>query len=171
MMRIAVFLWLIAVSLAAGTLFHTSYQVNDLRRELAHINQEIANEQIAIRVLRAEWAYLNNPDRLRTMTRDLTTLRVVEPGQMIASVAELPVPLPSMDDGGAPAIVPDGFPMAGLRMPTHKPPASTVIPCSTRAPGRKRAPAPHAPPMRSRAPTTSATRPAPAPIRSRPAPA
>ena len=134
MIRVAALVWLMAVSLAAGTLFHTSYEVGDLRQELARINGEIVSEQIAIRVLRAEWAYLNSPDRLRTMTRNLTTLTAVEPIQMIASVADLPVPLPTVNDGEAPVFVPEGLPMAGLRVPPHKPPARA---------GRPSGPIPH----------------------------
>jgi len=126
MIRIATLICLVAILLAAGTLFRTSYQVRDLRRELAGINSDIVREQTGIRVLRAEWAYLNSPDRLRQMSHDLTLLENLEPTQLIAGVADLPVPLPRLELGDDPVLIPDGMPMAGLRLPPHKPPPGTM---------------------------------------------
>ncbi|WP_366656942.1 hypothetical protein [Fodinicurvata sp. EGI_FJ10296] len=83
----------VAVAMAAGMVFKTSHEVSTLESRLNGLNQQIAREQEAIRVLRAEWAYLNRPGRLRALAENYSALRPSEGDQMIASFAEIPEPL------------------------------------------------------------------------------
>lgn len=45
-----------------------NYQTRETQQDVRKIQQEIADEREAISVLRAEWAYLNRPDRLRELS-------------------------------------------------------------------------------------------------------
>ena len=83
----------VAVAMAAGMVFKTSHEVSTLESRLNSLNQEIAREQEAIRVLRAEWAYLNRPERLRALAANYSVLRSSNGDQIIGSVAEIPEPL------------------------------------------------------------------------------
>lgn len=47
--------------------YKENYRTQDSLRRVATLQQEIAAEREAISVLKAEWAYLNRPDRLRDL--------------------------------------------------------------------------------------------------------
>ena len=123
MMRIGTLVWLILAALASGALFSISYTVLALEEELEGLNHAIVEEQTAIRVLEAEWSYLNSPARLQTMIDDLTELQPMRPGQILASVDGVPHPLPVLtepvlaeEETGAQEA--DGGAVAGLPMPS-----------------------------------------------------
>lgn len=82
----------LAIGLAL-VLFGVKYEVQGLEEELTSLDQDIANERRSIHVLRAEWAYLNNPDRLRGLARTHLDLQPLEPEQL-GSFASLPWPTP-----------------------------------------------------------------------------
>jgi len=63
-------LWLILAIFCGASLYHTSQRVHDGRAELNKMTQEIAREEESIRVLNAEWAYLNQPERLEKMAAE-----------------------------------------------------------------------------------------------------
>lgn len=48
-------------------LFMISYQVQDLEDQLDSLNRDIARDGRAVHVLQAEWAHLNDPERLRSL--------------------------------------------------------------------------------------------------------
>lgn len=67
--------WLGLAALAGVTLFHTAQEVQDKRRQLAHLQNELTKEKESIRVLQAEWSYLNQPERLEKLVAEyLSTL-------------------------------------------------------------------------------------------------
>jgi hypothetical protein len=47
--------------------YKENYRTQDSLRRVASLQQQIAAEREAISVLKAEWAYLNRPDRLREL--------------------------------------------------------------------------------------------------------
>src|SRR5207342_1992448 len=64
MMRPSTVLW---IALAGGVgigVYQLKHRVQALEDELFRLNRAIVQEQDAIHVLRAEWAYINQPQRL-----------------------------------------------------------------------------------------------------------
>jgi hypothetical protein len=44
------------------------YKVYNLKRDLVEINRQLAADKDSIRVLKAEWAYLNKPERIQQLS-------------------------------------------------------------------------------------------------------
>ena len=65
MMRIINFVLIVAVIGLSVGLYDIKYKAEDAVRHARQLERRIANEREAIRVLRAEWSYLNQPERLR----------------------------------------------------------------------------------------------------------
>lgn len=97
MIRVGTMIWLGLIGASSAFLFKTSYEVQALEGELRGLNRSILREQDSIRVMHAEWAFLNQPSRLQALTDQFTKLRPIAPTQMIASAADVPMPLPSLD--------------------------------------------------------------------------
>ena len=134
-------LWLALVAAAIGVLFYTSHQAQELQAALAVSDREILREQQAIRVLRAEWAYLNEPNRLRDLAREFTTLGPLLPNQVVAGLDDIPIRLPGLP------------PLASLPLPASKPGAAIRVaerPADAAPPGL----APPLPRRPARAPRT-----------------
>jgi cell division protein FtsL len=67
MMKSVTLVWILLAVVVAGTLFRVSCRVEHLQKHLAAVNRQIVQEQENIRVLDAEWAYLNQPSRLEAL--------------------------------------------------------------------------------------------------------
>ncbi|MBM3486644.1 MAG: hypothetical protein FJX67_08430 [Alphaproteobacteria bacterium] len=75
-------------------LYVVKYEVKRLDEELARLNRQILDDQSAIHVLNAEWAYLNQLDRLEALGRRLLALEPVKPDRIV-SFGDLPPPRPA----------------------------------------------------------------------------
>jgi len=82
---------LIAVVVAAVSygLYQLSYEVQGLEKDLKRLNANISANQEAIRVLKAEWAFVNRPDKLQELATKHLPLLLVAPYQ-VAQLDELP---------------------------------------------------------------------------------
>lgn len=87
-----------AASIVIGT------EVRDLEDRLAGIHRDIAREQEALHVLRAEWSYLNEPERLEALARRHLGLQAPE-GALTMRVSDLPFAAPP--DPAVPGTDPD----------------------------------------------------------------
>ena len=85
--------WVCLATVASGILYHTSYRVQEQAERLSSINRQIVAEQEAIQVLKAEWAYLNDPVRLERLVAQHTELKPVRVAQMVTLDA-IPEKLP-----------------------------------------------------------------------------
>ena len=83
-------LWVVLVISVGVALFSLKYQVQIMEERLVKINREIRQSQETIHVLRSEWAYLNDPERLRELNDRYTKLSNVSAKQ-IALIEELPL--------------------------------------------------------------------------------
>ena len=70
------------VAILAFGLFALKYEVRGLEAELERLEREARTEQEAIRVLNAEWSYLNRPERLQALSERHLPLAAVEARQI-----------------------------------------------------------------------------------------
>lgn len=80
--------FLVAVTLTYG-LYSMKYEVQRLESKLLTLHSQLTSEREATQVLRAEWSYLNRPERLEKLTLrhlDLTPVSV----HRMAAVTRLP---------------------------------------------------------------------------------
>jgi cell division protein FtsL len=81
---------LAVVGLSVG-LYDIKYRAEIAERRAQTIEHQIASEQESIRVLRAEWSYLNQPERLQELARRYTKLEPLQASQ-IGTFADVPMP-------------------------------------------------------------------------------
>jgi len=87
-MRLSHGLWLGTAVAIGVALFYAKHRVQALDEQLAETNQAILADQESIHVLKAEWAYLNQPDRLERLSRRYLELEILTREQ-IGSLADL----------------------------------------------------------------------------------
>jgi hypothetical protein len=97
MKRFVPFFWLALILIAGGTLMQISYQVDQKERELRRLNNQLMAHEDSIRVLKAEWAFLNQPQRLEKLSAKFLTLQPVQ-------VAQLQGQLPAAQLAAAPPL-------------------------------------------------------------------
>lgn len=85
------------LALICFELYNGVSRVQGQERELTALKASLVSEQEAIRVLKAEWSYLNQPERLQTLAREHLPLK--QPGaSQIVVLASLPLRNPSTTD-------------------------------------------------------------------------
>jgi cell division protein FtsL len=83
-------IWCVLALGAAVAAFTVKYEVRDLEDELAATQSAIADGREEIHVLKAEWSYLNRPERLAELAGRYLDLSPMGPGQM-ASLVDVPL--------------------------------------------------------------------------------
>jgi len=131
MIRPTSFILMVLAAAAGGALFQVAFEVSELDDELARLNHDIRTDRDAIHVLRAEWSFLNQPERLEELTLRHLDLRPVS-GAQIAGTGAVPV-LPQQDlptTGSniagviTPAAIPAAAPRAKPAAPAPQPPVA-----------------------------------------------
>lgn len=132
MMRFGTVLTL-SLAVAAGIgLFYAKHRVQALEEELAGMQQRILADREAIHVLKAEWSFLNDPDRLADLARRHLEMAPVAGAQLatIDDVPEkLPIPAPETPEppaDGVTAPEPEAIPDAEAEMVSAPAPAPVV---------------------------------------------
>lgn len=92
--------------------------------ELARLEAAIARERDTIAVLRAEWAHLNRPDRVQTLTQSALPDIVPIGPERLARFSDLPERPPAADAIGA------KLQALGLAAPTATPGTTGSVPAS-----------------------------------------
>jgi hypothetical protein len=69
-MRASYFLWGILAVGVGVSLFLLKYKVQDLENELNASKAQVVHDRATIKVLQAEWTYLNDPERLRRLSSE-----------------------------------------------------------------------------------------------------
>jgi hypothetical protein len=111
MIRLASVFWLLLVSAAALATFAVKYEVQALDVRLAEAKKATAAEIQDLRVLDAEWAYLNRPEILAAMNQRFLSLAPITRKQLQTTAAEIPMrPAPAP---APPAVSPPARPGAG----------------------------------------------------------
>lgn len=88
-MKASWFLWG-ALTIGSGvSLFLLKYKVQALENELVSRQEQVVRDRSAIRVLEAEWTYLNDPERLRRLSAEHLGFSPATT-QNVADIAALP---------------------------------------------------------------------------------
>jgi len=88
--RVSVLLALVIAVLAGTALFRVSQQVQTAEDAERHLRISVASEKEAIRVLDAEWDYLNRPDRLEKLSQEYLNMQQPHTEQIEHTPAVLP---------------------------------------------------------------------------------
>ena len=89
-MRASHLTWLaLTVAVGAG-LYMLKYKVQDLEHDLVAKQAQIQRDRSAIRVLQAEWTYLNDPNRLRRLSEEYLGFQAASP-QNVSNLDALPM--------------------------------------------------------------------------------
>jgi hypothetical protein len=101
MRSLFIFLSAVAVIGLAFWAYRENYQTQDAQAKAEHVQHQISEARERLRVLNAEWAYLNRPQRLRDLADlnfdklGLVTLRAEQFGKIdqVAYPQELELPI------------------------------------------------------------------------------
>jgi hypothetical protein len=102
MIRITTILWVLLLTVAAGTVMHVSYQVRHVQGHLADLGREVQHEQDAIRILGAEWDTLNEPRRVDGLAKRFLALQST-PIQRVVALEDIPFKPTAEELAAAPA--------------------------------------------------------------------
>ena len=69
MKALSLTVWLTLAAMTGYAMFHITFQVERLESELRHVNRLSEKGKDEVHHLKAEWSYLNRPDRLSELTR------------------------------------------------------------------------------------------------------
>ncbi len=70
MKTLAVIVWFGLACAAGFVLFNVTFKVEKLEAELGELNRQILADQQSIHILKAEWSYLDRPERLELLIED-----------------------------------------------------------------------------------------------------
>jgi hypothetical protein len=91
MLRLATLFWILLVSAAAGSMYAVKYRVQGIEHALIKTEKATIAEQREIRVLDAEWTYLNRPEALAQMNARFLSLAPITAKELRTSVADIPM--------------------------------------------------------------------------------
>ncbi len=118
------------LALICFELYNGVSRVKTQERELATLKTQIASEQEAIRVLKAEWSYLNQPERLQTLARQHLPLTPTGASQIVV-MASLPLKTDAGPSDASPVIEANQLPrkvVPDARLPRFKPLSTKAVP-------------------------------------------
>lgn len=107
--------WMLLAVAAGIGLFLLKYQVAEMEDRLAEINRRTLVNLEAVHVLKAEWSYLNRPERLEALGRDLLALSPPRPEQTLA-ITDIPM-RPATEVDNSPAAHEESNPPAAGQVP------------------------------------------------------
>ena len=119
MIKLSALFWLVLVSATGFATFAVKYEVQAVADELAQTTKRSDDAERDIRVLGAEWAYLNRPDALAQMNQRYLSLAPMATKQLIAGVSDVPM-RPAPPPVAEPAVA-----VAENSPPTATPPTAT----------------------------------------------
>ncbi len=91
MRRLPLFAWVFVVALAIFLLYRVKYEVQSLKSQVAEASHDLDAEREALRVVAAEWAYLNRPERLKQLSNKYLSSSSVT-ADRVAEIEAIPFP-------------------------------------------------------------------------------
>ena len=96
------------LTLAASLmLYHTSDRVTALSRQLHDVNTQIEAEQQSIHILKAEWVYLANPERVEAEAKRHLNMQAALPSHVVSMSPAMIASLAPLRPGVEPAPQPE----------------------------------------------------------------
>lgn len=89
--RLSTIAWMCCLAVAAFGLYMVKYRVQAIQEQIAQKTRALEEEREHLRVIAAEWAYLNRPDRLQALAEKYLELKPLG-GVQLGSIAMLPYP-------------------------------------------------------------------------------
>lgn len=90
MIRPALIVVIVVLAVMVTGLFELKYEVRELDQEKGRLLAQIEDEREALRVLQAEWSYLNQPERIEALATQ--HLRLATPtARQIAPIGAIPM--------------------------------------------------------------------------------
>lgn len=132
-MRLAAVMWAVLALVTGVGIITVKYQVQALEDVLHAKERQIERDRSAIRVLQAEWAYLNDPSRLRRLSEEHLAFGQPSPKDVIAIDS---LPFREMAEATAPEMIPS---------PAAAPPAEADSDTAPAAPSVRAAATPNRP--------------------------
>lgn len=83
MIKLRYVIGLILLSFSVFGLFQIKFKVQGLHIEVAEIKKQLEHEKNSIHVLKAEWAYLNQPERLQKLSEKYLNLKELQHDQIM----------------------------------------------------------------------------------------
>lgn len=123
MIRPSTLLWTALAGAVGFGLFHLKHEVQALDEELARLNRQILAEHQTIHVLKAEWSYFNQPQRLESLAQRHLDLTPMKP-QQIGRLADLPRRPADEADIALKAVTPPAATIAPMIDRPVRPPAT-----------------------------------------------
>lgn len=74
------------LGLAIFGLFQIKFKVQHLNAEMKELRKQLSSENELVHVLKAEWAYLNQPDRLQRLSKKFLEVGEIKSDQIIIPV-------------------------------------------------------------------------------------
>jgi cell division protein FtsL len=66
-MNLRILVNMACIAMLAAGVYLVKYSVQDVQRNVAAVKRDLAAERESLHLLKAEWAYLNRPERLRKL--------------------------------------------------------------------------------------------------------
>ncbi|MFT6557530.1 hypothetical protein [Sneathiella sp.] len=79
----------IAIAIVSYIPYQLYYETQQLEKDLSELRRDISKNKQAIRILKAEWAYENRPEKLQALAAKYLPLLLVSPHQ-VATLGEVP---------------------------------------------------------------------------------
>ncbi|HLY47280.1 MAG TPA: hypothetical protein VKQ73_17005 [Stellaceae bacterium] len=126
MTRVGALVWFVLVLAAGFATFKVKYAVQDIEDQLNHVRKQTVAEQHEIRVLNADWAYLNQPERLADLNRRFLGLVPITAHQLQQKIADIALRPPPAAEPAAPDVVVAAAPATPPATPTTPSPGLPV---------------------------------------------
>ncbi|PIR39412.1 MAG: hypothetical protein COV35_02550 [Alphaproteobacteria bacterium CG11_big_fil_rev_8_21_14_0_20_39_49] len=82
MRKMFVTVFMIMLASTVFGLFHIQNKVKNLKKDLVEIHRQLAEDKAIIHVLHAEWAYLNEPSRIKRLANEHLNLEYTKVAQL-----------------------------------------------------------------------------------------
>jgi hypothetical protein len=91
MVRYTTFFAIVILVVSIFGLFQVKFYVQDLSKDIIELGRQLKQEKESLHILKAEWTYLNQPERLRQLAGKYLQLDNIKLSQMHKMDGDLPL--------------------------------------------------------------------------------